>query len=259
MRHRPQFLGAPISVIRPIEILIITNAMTHPCCQDIPLYKFDTVPLLLGLVVRGGETHSRDVAKIFCCINLTLSHYFWAQWLEAERHTAQVCVRIRLFFAFYVAVSQGLRYKVKSKTRTHPLPPPQPPLFSAHDVRIFSDAEEDARTSRQALQSITLTQALTQEGRPQLSVSLSARHMAGQAQAAGSRRCRCGDAQGVAGPGTTSNGYRGELFLGRALSVMSRSDTHVSRSAASSELRFVMRRPSARGGRRSCFLHNLIP
>ncbi|CAL4134974.1 unnamed protein product [Meganyctiphanes norvegica] len=122
-------------VMHPIEILIINqtwymrhriNARTHPCCQDIPLYKFDTVPLLLDPVVRGGETHSKEVANIFRCINLTLSHYFWDQWLEAGRHTAQVCVRIRLFIAFYVAISKGLRYEAKFKTRTHLLL--QPPL-----------------------------------------------------------------------------------------------------------------------------------
>ncbi|CAL4096432.1 unnamed protein product [Meganyctiphanes norvegica] len=111
--------------------------------------------------------HSTDCAKIFRCINLTLSHYFWAQWLEAGRHTAWVCVRIRLFIVFY-----GWRYEPNPKLEHIP-PPPQPPLFSARDPRISSDAEEDARTSRQALrqtQGITLTQALTREGRPQLSV-----------------------------------------------------------------------------------------
>ncbi|CAL4073531.1 unnamed protein product, partial [Meganyctiphanes norvegica] len=34
--------------------VIDLNTRTH---TDIPLYKFDTVPLLLGPVVRGGETH----------------------------------------------------------------------------------------------------------------------------------------------------------------------------------------------------------
>ncbi|CAL4124484.1 unnamed protein product, partial [Meganyctiphanes norvegica] len=88
-----------------------------------------------------------------------------------------------------------------------------------------------------------------------------------RAQAAGSRRCRSGDAQGVAGPGTRSNGYRGELSLGQPSQTQSRmqrraQELHTAGQGmsgpssrftasngyrASSELRFVKRRTSARG------------
>ena len=61
-----------MGAMRPIEFLCIhqtwdmrrrvgTNARTHPCCQDILLYKF--VTLFLGPVVRGGETHISSLSS----------------------------------------------------------------------------------------------------------------------------------------------------------------------------------------------------
>ncbi|CAL4123281.1 unnamed protein product, partial [Meganyctiphanes norvegica] len=47
MRHRPQYQGAP---------------RTFPCCQDIPLYKFDTVPLLLGPVMSVNLVYRKAVS-----------------------------------------------------------------------------------------------------------------------------------------------------------------------------------------------------
>ncbi|CAL4124832.1 unnamed protein product [Meganyctiphanes norvegica] len=76
-RHRPQYQGAHECVMRPIEILIINQTW----------YMRHQPNLVYASTSMQGLTH---VAKIFHCINLTLSHYFWAQWLEAGRYTARV-------------------------------------------------------------------------------------------------------------------------------------------------------------------------
>ncbi|CAL4172226.1 unnamed protein product, partial [Meganyctiphanes norvegica] len=96
------------------------NKCTNQCCtpSDCLLAVLRAPPCFLPILGREGVTHCVDLyvrksavlcpnapgfsemrfiipgfgltrrIRIFHCINLTLSHYFWAQWLEAGRHTA---------------------------------------------------------------------------------------------------------------------------------------------------------------------------